>query len=225
LARGIGDVTLLRGLKASGLASLFLRSFSSLVMDRGSLLMRKLSITESRVGLFQGKKRSGDLREPKRFELEPDSDVFKELRRNLEAMDRALSRGRVAADRAGFDSSGPSYRPFILSAESRSRKSPSQTSQSQNCQHGGSPPFEYQSLTSFMMCIMMFVITFVPLPQTELGSWGCICTTIVCPVIWYIGLAGAERRRCGFITLICMQDAVILSDESANEVPNEERHC
>jgi hypothetical protein len=192
-------VTLLRGLKASGLASLFLRSFSSLVMDRGSLLMRKLSITESSDGLFQGKKRSGDLREPKRFELEPDSDVFKELRRNLEVMDRALSRGRVAADATGFGSSGPSYRPFIVSADSRSRNAPSQTSQSQNCQHGGSPSFEYQLLTSFMVCIVMriilFIITFVPLPQTKLGSWRCTCTTIFCSVIWYIRLAGAERRR------------------------------
>ena len=144
MARGMGDVTLLRGLNASGLASLFLRSFSSLVMDRGSLLMRKLSIAESRVGLFQDKKRSGDRREPKRFELEPDSDVFKEVRRNLEVMDRALSRGRVAAERTGFGSSAPSYRPFIVSAESRSRNAPSQTSQSQNCQHVASPPFEYQ---------------------------------------------------------------------------------
>jgi hypothetical protein len=164
-------------------------------MVRGSLLMRKLSIAESRVGLFQGKKRSGDRREPKRFELEPDADVFKEVRRNLEVMNRALSRGRVAADRTGFGSSEPSYRPFIVSAESRSRNAPSQTPQSQDCQHVGSPLFEYQLLTSVIMCIIMFVITFVPLPQTELGSWGCICTTVVCAVIWYIGLAGAEGRR------------------------------
>ena len=61
--RDDGELTFLRALKASGLASLFRRNLSSGVRLLGSLLIRKLSMTESSVVLREQTNRSGDLRE------------------------------------------------------------------------------------------------------------------------------------------------------------------
>lgn len=66
---GLGDseMTLLRGLNASGLASLCLRSLSSVVRARGSLLARKLWMAASINDLRTGRNLSGVLREPVDF--------------------------------------------------------------------------------------------------------------------------------------------------------------
>ena len=72
----MGEVTLLRGLNASGLASLFLTSLSSLVSTLGSLLMRNDSIACWRVGLLAGTNRSGVLKEPADFVVELLSPVL-----------------------------------------------------------------------------------------------------------------------------------------------------
>jgi len=105
----------LRGLKASGLTSLCLISFSSVERALGSLLARKLCMAESRAGLRLGTNRSGVRSEPPDFELELLLKVFSDGRRKYAVFfDRALRRGRVAGVLGSFSSSaGPSYRSFI----------------------------------------------------------------------------------------------------------------
>lgn len=109
-------MTLLRGLKASGLASLFLRSFSILERFCGSLLTRNVSVAESKVGR-RGRYRSGDLRDPLILDLL--SKAFNDARRNIAVLGRLFSRGSVEAPSTGFwsqeaSSEGPSYLLSIL---------------------------------------------------------------------------------------------------------------
>ena len=104
LAFGTGEVALRRGLNASGLASLCRRSLSFVVSARGSLLARKLSTAESRVGRL-GKNLSGDLRELDDFEL---LKVLSDGRRR-KLFVRELGRGNVAMERTRFSLSDPSY--------------------------------------------------------------------------------------------------------------------
>lgn len=80
LARGTGDVALLLGLKASGLASLLRNSFSSVDNDLGSTLVLKLSVAEA-VLVLRGRNRSGDLIELVDLMLEVESKVLNEGRR------------------------------------------------------------------------------------------------------------------------------------------------
>lgn len=106
LALGIGDETRLRGLKASGLASLCLKSFSSDDKVWGSLFARKLDIVVSK-DVLVGRKRSGALMEPEDFELKLLRIVLNDGRG--EAVVRGRSLGRVAAEEGFlFSSSAPS---------------------------------------------------------------------------------------------------------------------
>lgn len=76
-----------------------------MVSARGSLLARKLSTAEPRVGLC-GRNLSGDLKEPEDLEL---LNVFKDGRRRKMVV-RGLRRGRVATEIARCSvSEGPSY--------------------------------------------------------------------------------------------------------------------
>lgn len=102
-------MTLLRGLNASGVASLFRKSFSSLERVRGSLLERKLNV-ELSPGLLAATKRSGEVVELARIKHGAESKVVNDgLLRYEGSLDRAVTRGRVAGVCGRSSSQAPSY--------------------------------------------------------------------------------------------------------------------
>jgi hypothetical protein len=103
--RGVGDVALLRGLKASGLAPLCLSSFSSGERLWGSLFERKLVVAELRAGR-RGRNRSRDLREPLDLTLSLDWSFFTDGRENKsELLEPLFTCGSVEEIGVGLGSS------------------------------------------------------------------------------------------------------------------------
>jgi hypothetical protein len=94
-----GEGIFRRGLKASGLAPLCRRSFSSGERFWGSLFARKLCV-ELAVGLRRGRNLSSDLRDPLDFMLSLDPTIFREgRRRDTEEVEWRRGRGGVDAAR------------------------------------------------------------------------------------------------------------------------------
>jgi hypothetical protein len=103
-------VALRRGLKASTLALLCLRSFSSGDRLCGSLFARKLVLAEFTI-VLRGRKRSRDLNDPLERTLSLDWNFFNEgLWRSSQLLERSVRRGTVDAE--GLTSEDPSKRDF-----------------------------------------------------------------------------------------------------------------